>query len=138
MAVGFHFDCFFYQIGHGDFLHSFFSTISYYLEPDGWGTKYPKLLSSLYYKKLNYSDIPQAIEETKEIRVKLAKFPPSQVIWDIDDLTAQPPWGDNISKQITSLSNYFKTNDGRNLFDLLLLALNDAYEDKFDLEIRSL
>lgn len=48
MAVGFHFDCFFYQIGHGDSLHSFFSTISYHLEPDSWGTKYPKLLSNLH------------------------------------------------------------------------------------------
>ena len=50
MAVGFFFDCFYYEVGHVDFLHSFFSTISYHLEPNGWGTKYPKLLNDLYYK----------------------------------------------------------------------------------------
>ncbi|WHY80222.1 immunity 70 family protein [Neobacillus sp. WH10] len=138
MAVGFQFDCFFYQVGHGDFLHSFFSTISYHLEPDGWGTKYPKLLKDLYYKKLKYMDIPKAIKETEEIRAKLVNFSPSQVVWDIDDLTAQPPWGNRVSEQITNLSQYFKTSDGRDLFDLLLISLNGAYDDKFDLEIRSL
>jgi len=41
MSVGFLVDCFFYEVGRGDFLHSFFSTISYQLEKEGWGTKYP-------------------------------------------------------------------------------------------------
>lgn len=138
MAVGFKFDCFFYQVGHGDFLHSFFSTISYYLEPSGWGTIYPKLLNDLCYNKLNHSDIPLAIKETEEVRRRLQDFLPSQVIWDIDDLAAEPPWGDNISDDITNLSNYFITSDGQDLFDLLLEALNDAYEDKFDLVIVSI
>lgn len=39
MAVGFKIDFLFYPVGHRDFLHSFFSTISYQLELDGWGTK---------------------------------------------------------------------------------------------------
>ena len=128
---------FFYQIRHADFLHSFFSTISYHLEPNGWGTKYPKLLNDLYYKKLNCSDIPEAIREVEEIREKLVELEPLQMIWDIEDLSKQPPWGKNISHDITNLSNYFKTSDGRDLFDLLLKALNDANEDRFDLEISS-
>jgi hypothetical protein len=138
MVVGFFFDCFFYQVGHGDFLYSFFSTITYHLEPDGWGTKYPKLMNDLYNKKLNCSDIPQAIEEVREIRKKLVVFSPSQVVWYIGDLSKQPPWGDDISPDIKNLSDYFKTSDGRDLFELLISALNGAYEDQFDLEIRSL
>ena len=31
--------------------------------------------------------------ELKEIKQELAKFPPSDVIWDIEDLSASPPWG---------------------------------------------
>lgn len=116
MAVGFFFDCFFYEVGHADFLHSFFSTISYHLEPNGWGTKYPKLLNDLYYKKLNCSDIPIAIKEVEEIRDKLAKFEPSKVVWDIEDLSKQPPWGENIPHEISNLSNYFMTSSGTNLF----------------------
>ncbi|MBM6616332.1 immunity 70 family protein [Bacillus suaedaesalsae] len=138
MVVGFQFDCFFYQVGHGDFLHSFFSTISYHLEPDGWGTSYPKLLNDLYYKELSCNDIPKAIEETEVIRKKLVDYLPSQVVWDIDNLNSKPPWGDNISSEITNLSNYFKTSDGRDLFELLHTALTAAYEDKFNLKISSL
>jgi len=138
MAVGFFFDCFFYQVGHGDFLHSFFSTVTYHLEPNGWGTKYPYLMNDLYYKRLKWSDIPKAIDEAKEINEKLANYTPSEVIWDIEDLSKQPPWGNNISSNVTSLSNYFVTSDGRSLIEVLLKALNQAYEDKFDLEIKSL
>lgn len=35
MVVGFRIDFLFYQIGHGDLLHSFFSTISYQKEDRG-------------------------------------------------------------------------------------------------------
>lgn len=35
-----------YEIGHPDFFHSFFSTISYHLEPNGWGSKYPILMKN--------------------------------------------------------------------------------------------
>ncbi len=31
---------------------------------------------------------------------------------NIDDLFKQPPWGKNISNDITNLSNYFVTSDG--------------------------
>lgn len=40
----------------------------------------------------------------------------SKVIWDIDDMTKMPPWGKNISKDITDLSNYFVTSDGKDFF----------------------
>lgn len=65
MAVGFMVDCFFYEVGHGDFVHSFFSTISYHLEKDGWGTKYPLLMNDLYHDKLKWSDVPANMREFK-------------------------------------------------------------------------
>ncbi|WP_453989772.1 immunity 70 family protein [Bacillus nitroreducens] len=138
MAVGFQFEYFFYQVGHGDFLHSFFSTISYHLEPDGWGTQYPKLMNDLYYNELCCKDIPYAIEEIDEIRDKLVDFLPSQIVWDIDDLNLRPPWKDHISKEITNLANYFKTSDGRDLFELLHTVLTAVYEDKSNVKIVSL
>lgn len=39
MAVGFKVKFYWYQIGHGDFLHSFFSTVAYNLEKHGVTTK---------------------------------------------------------------------------------------------------
>lgn len=138
MAVGFKVDCFWYQVGHGDFLHSFFSTISYHLEPDGWGSKYPFLIEHLYNGKLSYEYVQKAIDEVNEIRRKLAEYKPSEVIWDIEDLKKQPPWGDKISSHITSLANYFVTSDGRDLFEVLLSALENSKKFKIDLEIKSI
>jgi 2,3-bisphosphoglycerate-dependent phosphoglycerate mutase len=138
MAVGFKIDFLWYQIGHGDFLHSFFSTISYHLEPSGWGTRYPYLMKHLYRGKLSWQDVPKAVEEVLEIRSKLEHFSPDKVVWDIEDFSKQPPWGNNISPTITNLANYFVTSDGRDLFEVLLMALQDAWEEKIDMEIESI
>jgi hypothetical protein len=42
-----------------------------------------------------------AIKEIDEIEENLKNYSPSQVIWDIEDLSKTPPWGDNISGEIT-------------------------------------
>lgn len=67
MAVGFKIDFLFYQVGHGDLLHAFFSTISYHLEPEGWGTRYPYLLQHLYKGQLAWSDAASALKELDAI-----------------------------------------------------------------------
>jgi hypothetical protein len=36
------------EIGSGDFLYAFFSTITGNLEPDGWGSRFPILMRQLY------------------------------------------------------------------------------------------
>jgi hypothetical protein len=138
MGVGFKVKYYWYQIGTGDFLHSFFSTISYHLEPNGWGSKYPYLLKELYNGKLSYDKIPNALEEMNEIYSKLLEYKPSQVIWDIEDLTKQPPWGGNISKEITNLANYFVTSDGEDLFKILKNALQKALNLKVNIEIETM
>ncbi|QHE53675.1 immunity 70 family protein [Pontibacillus sp. HMF3514] len=138
MAVGFKIDFLWYQVGHGDFLHSFFLTISYHLEPNGWGSRYPYLMNELYQGKLSWKDVPKALTEVEEVRSKLKTFIPDKVIWDIEDTSKQPPWGQNISSTITSLANYFVTSDGRDLFEVLIMALKDAEYEKVDLEIESI
>lgn len=138
MAVGFKVKYYWYQVGHGDFLHSFFSTISYHLEQDGWGTEYPFLLNELYNGKLENKNIDSAINELEAIKKKLQDFSPSQVIWDIDDLSKSPPWGDNISKDITNLSNYFITSEGEDLIDMLMKALEKGKKTNSDVYIESI
>jgi len=70
--------------------------------------------------------VQRARAELKTIREELKKFPPDQIVWDIEDLTARPPWGDRISKEITDLSNYFVTSDGKDLIDVFSRALLEA------------
>ncbi|MEK3766616.1 MULTISPECIES: immunity 70 family protein [unclassified Solibacillus] len=138
MAVGFKVKYYWYQIGHGNYLHSFFSTISYHLEQNGWGTEYPFLLNELYNGKLENKNIDSAINELEAIKKKLQDFSPSQVIWDIDNLSKSPPWGDNISKDITNLSNYFITSEGEDLIDMLMKALEKGQKTNSDVYIESI
>lgn len=135
MSVGFKIDFLKYEVGHGDFLHSFFSTVSYRLEPEGWGTRYPYLLNKLYSGRLSVTDVPKAVKELEEVRSKLTQFGPNEVIWDIENLDKKPPWGNNISADITNLSNYFVTSDGRDLFDVMFAAFEDAQNLKVDIVI---
>ncbi|SDY39700.1 Imm70 family immunity protein [Bacillus sp. 166amftsu] len=134
MAVGFSVDMFFYEAGHPDFLHSFFSTVSYHCEPDGWGTKYPLLMQDLYFERLKWQDVSAALKNVEEIREKLSKLPPSEVIWDFEDITKKPPYGDKIPAKITNLANYH-TIQGTSFLDLLKNALKESEECKMDVTI---
>lgn len=138
MAVGFKVKYHWYQVGTGDFLHAFFSTICFRLENGKWGKKYPKLMKELYQGCMKKEDIDEGLRELDEIRAELTKFPPTDVVWDIENLSLMPPWGDDISSDITDLSNYFVTSDGRDLILFLREAMEMAKELQADIEIYTL
>ena len=123
------------EIGSPSFLHSFFSTISHYGEPEGWGTSYPCLIGSLYEGSLPAHLATQALMELSAAKEVLSAHAPADVIWDIEDLSARPPWGDDISVTITHLGNYFITSTGRDLFSVLEGCLTDAAENGLDVTI---
>ena len=135
MAVGFGVNFFWFEVGTGDFLHSFFSTIAYRLEDGKWGTRFPFMMRQLYVGELKNEDIRFARLELKWIREGLKAFPPDQVVWDIDDLSKQPPWGDKISSRITDLSNYFVTSNGEDLIGMLFEVLEMAQRVGEDVKI---
>jgi len=138
MAVGFKVKYYWYQVGNGDFMHAFFSTICYHLEGKQWGSKYPHLMNELYQGRLEKNNLGKAIAELKDIKERLKEFLPVEVIWDINDLDAKPPWGDNISAEIKNLSTYFVTSDGEDLVSVLGNALAKADVLNEDLYIDSL
>ena len=107
------------ELGSPSFVHSFFSTISYYGEPEGWGTQYPCLVGKLYQGHLPANLALRALQELSHAKTILSSHPPSDVIWDVEDLSARPPWGDDISSDITDLDNYFVTSTGRDVFSVL-------------------
>ena len=135
MAVGFKVKYYWYQVGTSDFLHAFFSTICFNLENKKWGSKYPYIMNKLYSYCLKYEDIDNAIIELNEIKNKLKYYPPEKVVWDIENLSKQPPWGDNISNDITDLSNYFITSEGEDLISVIQSALEKAKELKTSIKI---
>lgn len=137
MAVGFKVMFFWYQIGNGDFLHSFFSTVAYNLENGRWGSRFPVIMNELYQGKLAQENIDKAIVELSIIKNELQKFSPEKVVWDIEDLSKQPPWGRNISKDITDLSNYFVTSGGDDFLTVFSHALEKAKEVNAAIEIKA-
>ncbi|MBP5494072.1 MAG: immunity 70 family protein [Lachnospiraceae bacterium] len=138
MSVGFTVKYYWYQIGTGDFLHSFFSTIAYNLEDGKWGSKYPVIMNELYSGDLKSNRIELAIEELDLIVPELRKLKPNKVVWDIEDLTKQPPWGDNISSEITDLSNYYVTSDGADFITILRHALEKGIKIHADVKIENI
>ncbi|MFD2824518.1 immunity 70 family protein [Lacinutrix iliipiscaria] len=115
-----------YEIGAIDFLTSFFHTIEYRLTKGFFGKKYPIILGEFYDGELKYENLERAEKELKDIQKRLKKFKPSKVIWDKNDLKKTPPWENNISEDITDLSNYYVTSNGKDLFEIIFLAIEDA------------
>ncbi len=139
MAVGLFTDPVFFTIGSSSFLHCFFSTIACRLENNLWGSRFPILMNRLYNEgEIQPTDCRTASEELSVIKRELLNFSPDKVIWDFDDLSRQPPWGDRIAERITSLANYFWTGDGEDLFEVFEKALNASINIQEPLVIRSL
>jgi 2,3-bisphosphoglycerate-dependent phosphoglycerate mutase len=95
-------------------------------------------MNHAYNGKVKYVLILELLKEVHEIHELLQNYIPSQVIWDNEDLTKQPPWGANISPEITSLANYFVTSEGTDFFKVLIAALEQAIKYKVDFEVESL
>ena len=138
MSVGFIVRDEYYSVGSGDFLYSFFSTIAYNLENGDWGSKYPYIMNELYRGELEVESAKECLAELEIIRNELKKYLPDKVVWDIDDLSKRPPWGDNISADITDLSNYFVTNEGEDFIEVLKEALEKTLELKEKLLIEAM
>lgn len=124
-----------YEIGTSDFLTSFFDTIEYRLTRGIFGKKYPVVLNEFYNGYLKYENLDNAEKELKDIQKRLKKLKPSKVIWDKNDLNKKPPWGDNISSDITDLSNYHVTSDGKVLFDVIFRAIEKGKSEKSGIKI---
>ena len=120
------------ELGAASFLQAFFSTVSAHLEPSGWGTRFPALMCQLHKGKLSKSQVELARRELFLVQSELKHFPPSAVIWDIANRSIRPPWGDNIAPDISSLSLYFVTSEGDDLFDVLFATMDEALRMQFD------
>lgn len=138
MAVGFKVKFFWYQIGSGDFLHSFFSTVCCNLEGKKWGSRFPHIMNKLYSGELAFEDIDSALSELTCIRTELENIAIDKVVWDIDDLTKKVPWGDNISDSLTNLGNYFVTSDGDDFITVFSNALEKAKKLNSSVKLESI
>ena len=113
------------EVGTPDFFHAFFSTVSGNLEPAGWGTRFPVLMRELYKGEVGKASAGQGRTELVQIQTEMKRLTPDRVIWDVEDRSKRPPWGNDISPDITDLSNYFVTSTGRDLIELIGECLDE-------------
>ena len=138
MAIGFKVKYYWYQIGTGDFLHSFYSTVCVNLENSEWGSRFQIIMNELYSGELSFNLIDGAIDELTVIKKEFEKLSPQNAVWDIENLNLKAPWENNISSDFTSLGNYFVTSDGEDFITVFFNALEKAKGLKTALKIESL
>ncbi len=138
MTVGLEIDNLFTEVGSQALLHSFFSTISFHLEPDGWGTRFPELTNDLYQGRLEPDAADKALADARTIRDELGALPPERVVWDIGALESKPPWGDDTPARVTNLAHYHTTSTNRVLMDELVELLEFQVQCRLPLSIMTL
>ena len=83
-------------------------------------------------------DIESGIAELLSIQEELKKFPSHDIIWDFEDLSATPPWGNQIASHITNLSQYFITSSGSDLLEVMLTCFRFALEEGKNVVVKSI
>jgi len=94
-------------------------------------------MNELYQGELAADNVSTARRELAEAREALSGMPPSAVVWDIENPSRRPPWGEAVDPAITNLSEYFLTNDGRNLIAVIDAALAHAEREHATVTIRA-
>ena len=138
MSVGLMVGYNWWTVGEGSFFNSFFSTIYVRLENNEWGSRYPVIMNKLYWGNVPFEFVERGIAELVSIQEELKKFLPQDVIWDFEDLSLTPPWGNNIAENITNLSHYFITSSGKDLIEVLLTSFRFALEHGQNVSVKSI
>ena len=81
-------------LGDGNFLYSFFSTVSKLLETKGWGTRFPYLLRYLCdYGVVKYEDVDKLKKEVLFIKYMLRQYNLTQAVYDYKYPELEIPFG---------------------------------------------
>jgi hypothetical protein len=107
------------EIAPDNVLRALFSTISYRLEPDGWGTRFPAVLDYLYEGSLDASRTDQALTELDQIEAQLRCLPPRRVVWSLDDLRVRNDSKQPVNHSAKNIYDYFVARDGTPLLNKL-------------------
>ena len=129
---------FIFELGYPSIMKALFNSIAHHLEGREWGSKYPVIMNELYYEGIEVEHLEQGLKEIKEIQEKLKDYAPDQIVWNYEDITISPPWGNRISDNITSLSNYFMSTDGNESIDTIIYAIELALRVKHRVCIKNI
>ncbi|MBQ8748923.1 MAG: hypothetical protein IJZ29_00420, partial [Clostridia bacterium] len=109
-------------------LWALFSTISYNLEKDGWGTRYPvTIINFCDYGIVNVEDLEKFSQELEEIHEELKKLKLTDIVLDYNDLTNRLNFDKDPELKNVGLLEYFKKNsEDADLIEYLKIAIEFA------------
>ena len=93
-------------------VQAFFATISYRLEPQGRGSRFPVVLMRLYAGQLDPSEMLAAESELDVIGAELRTLPASQAIGSLSSLAPFRAGAPIVNNRAASLFDYFVAVDG--------------------------
>src|SRR5215470_4756251 len=102
-----------FELGPKTMLEALFATITYRLEPDGRGSRFPMVMKRLYSGRLRPSEIPGAVRELEAIESELTGLPADRAIWSLSDLRRRDDRELPVNHRATNVRDYFVGADGR-------------------------
>jgi hypothetical protein len=105
-----------------------FATVSYRLEPNGRGSRFPLIMNRLFAGWLAPSDALAAARELEEIEAGLVALPADRVVWSLSDLRRRDDRQLPVNHRAANARDYFVAADGRPLVTVLRDAVRSSHE----------
>ena len=113
-------------LGDIDVVEAFYNTVSYRLEPDGWGTRFPALMDELFEGRVSAASADRALEELGVVERELSELPREKVVWDVHDRRPIEDTFRSVNHDAAYLRDYFVRADGTPIVDAMREALETA------------
>ena len=115
------------DVGNGSLWHALHSTAVFKISNDDYDIMQFAMIF-LASSTCNRDDAQITARQMELLKKRLARIPPTEVVYDMNDLRKKTPWGNFLSKSVTSCADLFTTADGKNLLDEIIALLK--YADK--------
>lgn len=126
-----------FDLGPPLIVEGLFATITYRLEPNGRGSRFPTVMNRLYAGRLEPSDVAAASRELEEIDTGLALLPSDRTVWSLTDLRRRDDRRLPVNRAAHNARDYFVAGDGLPLVTTLRAAARLCAEKNEPLELAS-
>jgi hypothetical protein len=126
-----------FDLGPPAIMEGLFATISYRLEPDGRGSRFPIVMNRLYAGRLGPADLSAACRELEEIETGLASLPSDRAVWSFSDLRRRDDSRLPVNHAARNVRDYFVAGDGRPLVTVLRDATRRSQDRNEHVELAS-
>lgn len=107
------------EIASGVVLEAFAATVTYRLEPNGQGTRFPLVLDHLLAGRLEPAHADAALAELGAIEAELRSVPARSVVYSLADLSRRDDPRALVNRAAADACGYFVAEDGRPLVEVL-------------------